>query len=130
MDHRRCGRMQPASFDCTVGGGRACGACLMVVKRGQEAQGHDGEQLHVRGPHMAMRVWEHVPRGSHFAPHDCAVDIAGGITKGAGRWLMDGQEVITSAGDRYDRPAGTMYGLTVLEELSAVAVLSLPLQDC
>ena len=56
----------------------------MVVKKGQAAQGHDGEQLHVRGPHMAMRVWENVPRGYHFAPHDCAVDIAGFIIKGSG----------------------------------------------
>ena len=27
-------------------------ACLMVVKSSQAARGHDGEQLHVRGPHM------------------------------------------------------------------------------
>ena len=71
----------------------------MVVKRSQAAQGHDGEQLHVRGPRMEMRVWENVPPGYHFAPHDCAVDIAGFITKGSGLWLIDGQEVITSAGD-------------------------------
>ena len=67
----------------------------MVVKRSQAAQGHDGEQLHVHGPHMEMRVWENVPRGYHFAPHDCAVDIAGFITKGSGLWLIDGQEVTT-----------------------------------
>jgi quercetin dioxygenase-like cupin family protein len=102
----------------------------MVVKRSQAAQGHDGEQLHVRGPRMEMRVWENVPCGYHFAPHDCTVDIAGFITKGSGLWLIDGQEVITSAGDSYYLPAGTMYGLTVLEELSAVEVLSPPLQDC
>jgi quercetin dioxygenase-like cupin family protein len=105
-------------------------ACFMVVKRDQAAQGHDGEQLHVRGPHMEMRVWENVPRGYHFAPHDCTVDIAGFITKGSGLWLIDGQEVITNAGDSYYLLAGTMYGLTVLEELSAVEVLSPPLQDC
>ena len=73
----------------------------MVVKRSQAAQGHDGEQLHVRGPRMEMRVWENVPCGYHFAPHDCAVDIAGFITKGSGLWLIDGQEVIISAGDSY-----------------------------
>jgi mannose-6-phosphate isomerase-like protein (cupin superfamily) len=56
------------------------------------------------------------------------VDIAGLITKGSGLWLIDGQEVVTSAGDSYYLPAGTMYGLTVLEELSAVEVLSPPLQ--
>lgn len=100
----------------------------MVVKKSQAVQGHHGEQLHVRGPHMEMRVWENVPRGYHFAPHDCAVDIAGLITKGSGLWLIDGQEVVTSAGDSYYLPAGTMYGLTVLEELSAVEVLSPPLQ--
>ena len=49
--------------------------------------------------------------------------------KALGLWLIDGQEVITSAGDSYYLPAGTMYGLTVLEELSAVEVLSPPLQD-
>jgi hypothetical protein len=54
----------------------------MVVKGSQTAQGHAGEQLHVRGPKMEMRVWADVPRGYHFAPHDCAVDIAGYITKG------------------------------------------------
>ena len=102
----------------------------MVVKKGQTAQGHAGEQLHVRGPHMEMRVWENVPRGYHFAPHDCAVDIAGLITKGSGLWLIDGQEYITNAGDSYYLPAGSMYGLTVLEELSAVEVLSPPLRDC
>jgi ribose transport system ATP-binding protein len=42
---------------------------------------------------MEMRVWENVPRGYHFAPHDCAVDIAGFITTGSGLWLIDGQEV-------------------------------------
>ena len=102
----------------------------MAVKRSQAAQGHDGEQLHVRGPRMEMRVWENVPPGYHFAPHDCAVDIAGFITKGSGLWLIDGQDVITSAGDSYYLPAGIMYGLTVLEELSAIEVLSPPLQDC
>lgn len=102
----------------------------MVVKRGQAAQGHDGEQLHVRGPHMAMRVWENVPRDYHFAPHACAADIAGFITKGSGLWLIDGQEYVTSAGDSYYLPAGCLYGLTVLEELSAVEVLSPPLQGC
>jgi hypothetical protein len=86
----------------------------MVVKRSQTAQGHAGEQLHVRGLRMEMRVWENVPRGYHFAPHDCAVDIAGYITKGSGLWLIDGQEYITSAGDSYYLPAGSMYGLTVL----------------
>jgi quercetin dioxygenase-like cupin family protein len=105
-------------------------ACRMVVKRSQTAQGHAGEQLHVRGPLMEMRVWENVPRGYHFAPHDCAVDIAGYITQGSGLWLINGQEYITSAGDSYYLPAGSMYGLTVLEELSAVEVLSPPLQDC
>ena len=75
-------------------------------------------------------MWENVPRGYHFAPHDCAVDIAGFITKGSGLWLIDGQEYITSAGDSYYLPAGSMYGLTVLEELSAVEVLSPPLRDC
>jgi hypothetical protein len=69
-------------------------ACRMVVKRSQTAQGHAGEQLHVRGLRMEMRVWENVPRGYHFAPHDCAVDIAGYITKGSGLWLIDGQEYI------------------------------------
>jgi quercetin dioxygenase-like cupin family protein len=82
-----------------------------------------------RGAHMAMRVWENVPRGYTFAPHDCEVDIAGFITKGIGRWLIDGQEHITSAGDSYYLPVGTMFGLTVLEELSAVEVLSPPLYD-
>jgi quercetin dioxygenase-like cupin family protein len=101
----------------------------MVVKRSQTAQGHAEEQLHVRGPRMEMRVWEDVPRGYHFAPHDCMVDIAGYITKGSVRWLIDGQEYITSAGDSYYLPARSMYGLTVLEELSAVEVLSPPLQD-
>ena len=101
----------------------------MVVKRSQTAKGHAGEQLHVRGAHMEMRVWENVPRGYHFAPHDCAVDIAGFIIKGTSRWLIAGQEHITSAGDSYYLPAGTMFGLTVLEELSAVEVLSPPLQD-
>ena len=86
----------------------------MVVKRSQAAQGHDGEQLHVRGPHMEMRVWENVPCGYHFAPHDCTVDIAGFITQGSGLWLIDGQEVITSAGDSYYLPAGSVYGLIVL----------------
>ncbi len=76
-----------------------------------------------------MRVWEHVLHGSHCAPHACAVDIAGCLTTGAGLWLMDGQEVITSAGDRYDLQAGSRYGLTILEARSAVAVLSSPLQD-
>jgi quercetin dioxygenase-like cupin family protein len=99
----------------------------MVVKKSQAAQGHDGERLHVRGAHMAMRVWENVPRGYAFAPHDCAVDIAGFMIKGTGRWLIDGQEHITSAGDSYYLPAGIMSGLTVLEELSAVEVLSPPL---
>jgi hypothetical protein len=42
----------------------------MVVKRSQTAQDHAGEQLHVRGPQMEMRVWADVPRGYHFAPHD------------------------------------------------------------
>jgi hypothetical protein len=104
--------------------------CRMVVKRSQAAQGHDGEQLHVRGPRMEMPVWENVPRSYHFALHDCAVDIAGFLTKGSGLWLIDGQEVITSAGDSYYLLAGTMYRLAVLEELSVVEVLSPPLQDC
>ena len=38
----------------------------MVVKKSQAVLGHDGEQLHVRGPQMEMRVWENVPRGYHF----------------------------------------------------------------
>jgi quercetin dioxygenase-like cupin family protein len=101
----------------------------MVVKKGQTVPGDAGEQLHVRGPHMEIRVWENVPRGYHFAPHDCAVDIAGFITKGSGLWLIDGQEYITSAGDSYYLLAGSMYGLTVMEELSAVQVLSPPLRD-
>jgi quercetin dioxygenase-like cupin family protein len=101
----------------------------MVVKQSQAAQGHDGERLHARGTHMAMRVWENVPRGYTFVPHDCAVDIAGFMIKGTGRWLIDGQERITSAGDSYYLPAGTMFGLTVLEELSTVEVLSPPLHD-
>jgi len=42
---------------------------------------------------------------------------------------VHGQEVITSAGGSYYLPAGTLYGLTVLEELLAVEVLSLPLQN-
>jgi len=95
-------------------------AGLMVVKRGQAAQGHDGEPLHVHGSRMEMRVWENVPRGYHFAPHDCAVDIAGFITQGSGLWLIDSQEVITNVGDSYYLPAGTIYGHTVLGELSAV----------
>jgi quercetin dioxygenase-like cupin family protein len=101
----------------------------MVVKGSQTARGRAGEQLHVRGPHMEMRVWENVPPGYHFAPHDCAADIAGYIIKGSGLWLIDGQEHITGAGDSYYLPAGCMYGLTVLEELSAVEVLSPPLRD-
>jgi quercetin dioxygenase-like cupin family protein len=101
----------------------------MVVKKSQTAQGHAGEHLHVRGPHMEMRLWENVPYGYHFAPHDCAVDIAGFIIKGSGLWRIDGQEYLTSAGDSYYLPAGSMYGLTVLEELSAVEVLSPPLRD-
>ena len=101
----------------------------MIVKGSQTARGRAGEQLHVRGPHMAMRVWENVPPGYHFAPHDCAADIAGFIIKGSGLWLIDGQEYTTSAGDSYYLPAGSMYGLTVLEELSAVEVLSPPLRD-
>ena len=35
-----------------------------MVKRGQAAQDHDGEQLHVRGSRMEMRVWKNLPRGS------------------------------------------------------------------
>jgi quercetin dioxygenase-like cupin family protein len=101
----------------------------MVVKKGQTAQGHAGEHLHVRGPRMEMRLWENVPRGYHFAPHDCAVDITGYIIKGSGLWRIDGQEHVTNAGDSYYLPAGSMYGLTVLEELSAVEVLSPPLRD-
>ncbi len=101
----------------------------MVVKRSQTAQGNAGEQLHVRGPRMEMRAWENVPRGYHFAPHDCAVDIVRFITKRSGLWLIDRREYVTSAGDSYYLPAGSMYGLTIREELSAVEVLSPPLQD-
>jgi hypothetical protein len=43
---------------------------------------------------------------------------------------MDGQEHITRAGDRSYLPAGTLFGLTVRAELSAVEVLSPPRQDC
>jgi len=102
----------------------------MVVKSSQTTQGPAGEQQHVRGPHMEMRVWEHVPRGYHFAPHDCAVDIPGFIIQGSSLWLIDGQESIAGAGDSYYLPARSLYGLTVLEELSAVEVLSPPLRDC
>jgi hypothetical protein len=101
----------------------------MVVQGSQVAQGRTGEHLHVRCPHVEMRVWGNVPRGYHFAPHDCAVDIVRFITKRSGLWLIDRREYVTSAGDSYYLPAGSMYGLTVGQELSAVEVLSPPLQD-
>ncbi len=98
----------------------------MVVKGSQAKHGQLGEKLHVRGEKMEMRSWEDIPAGFSFAPHDFPADIAGFVTRGKGRWTIDGQEHVTSAGDSYCLPTGALYGLEVLEEFSAVEVMSLP----
>jgi quercetin dioxygenase-like cupin family protein len=96
----------------------------MIVKNEEAKIGHFGEKLHVKGERMEMRYWENVPGGHHFDPHDFPVDIAGFVTKGKAKWIIDGQEYITTAGDSYYLPTGCKYGLDVLEEFSAVEILS------
>lgn len=96
----------------------------MLVKANQAKQGQAGEKLHARGAKMEMRVWENIPPGYSFAPHDFPADIVGFVIKGKGRWTIDGQERLTAAGDSYYLPQGTKYGLEVVEELSAVEVIS------
>ncbi len=96
----------------------------MVVKGSQAKHGKFGEKLHVYGAKMEMRFWENIPRGFSFAPHDFPADIAGFVVKGKGRWTIDGREYVTGEGDSYYLPVGTQYGLEVLEEFSAVEVLS------
>ena len=98
----------------------------MVVKGSQAKHGQFGEKLHVHGEKMEMRSWENIPPGFSFAPHDFPADIAGFVIKGKGCWTIDGQEQVTSAGDSYYLPMGAVYGLEVLEEFSAVEVMSLP----
>ena len=98
----------------------------MVVKGSQAIHGQFGEKLHVRGAKMEMRSWEDIPPGFSFAPHDFPADIAGFVIKGKGRWTIDGQEHVTGTGDSYYLPMGAVYGLEVLEDFSAVEVMSLP----
>ena len=96
----------------------------MVVKASQAKRGLFGEKLHAHGAKMEMHVWEDVPPGFSFNPHDFPADIAGFVIKGKGRWTIDGQEQLTGAGDSYYLPMGTRYGLEVVEEFSAVEVIS------
>ncbi|MCS6806848.1 MAG: cupin domain-containing protein [Acidobacteriota bacterium] len=96
----------------------------MIVKDAEAQRGRFGEKIHVKGPRMEMRLWENIPAGFHFDPHDFPVDIAGFVVKGKAKWTIDGREYITGAGDSYYLPQGCVYGLDVLEELSVVEVLS------
>ncbi len=96
----------------------------MVVKGSAAKRGKFGQKLHVCGAMMEMRYWEKIPRGFSFSPHDFPADIAGFVVKGKGVWTIDGQEYLTGEGDSYYLPLGTEYGLEVLEEFSAVEVVS------
>ena len=96
----------------------------MIIKGADAKIGHFGEKIHVRGDRMEMRYWENVPVGLRFDPHDFPVDIAGFVTQGKAKWTIDGQEYITGPGDSYYLPQGCFYGLDVIEEFSAVEVLS------
>ena len=96
----------------------------MIIQGSQAKRGKFGEKLHVNGATMEMRYWEDIPRGFSFSPHDFPADIAGFVVKGKGVWIIDGQEYVTGEGDSYYLPLGTAYGLEVLEDFSAVEVVS------
>ena len=96
----------------------------MIIQGSQAKRGKFGEKLHVNGATMEMRYWENIPRGFSFSPHDFPADIAGFVVKGKGVWTIDGHEYVTSEGDSYYLTEGTQYGLEVLEEFSAIEVIS------
>ena len=96
----------------------------MIIQGSQAKRGKFGEKLHVNCATMEMRYWENIPRGFSFSPHDFPADIAGFVVKGKGVWTIDGQEYLTDEGDSYYLPLGAEYGLEVLEEFSAVEVVS------